>query len=593
MIQRVESVNDINKKTEKRVLKVLNEIAYREDVNPFRVLRNSDHEVRHSNMLAWLLDKNVKNHGFGKSFAVKFFSSVESESFEKINWEKLFDEDIFIDTEVSAETKYFEDALRSDAKLKEEYDKINADNDKDKEENVDNQPDKKKQKIEQSRDRRIDILIVGESFTCTIENKYGSAQHDWQCQYYRYYINNKYSDKKNYFLFLDTNIKNWCKESLIYEGYELITYEKIIEILESLIKGRNDDATKFIKQYLEVLNEQYGRYTDFIEESIKRNFDLTQNILSIQRQQEGVTSRIIDGKLIFQNYAINKVSPQNDAVIESILNNLVKTEAKKGVLEGRKLIDRHEGRAAVSDPYGWTISVKNIDNTTKARKVKAKYYLNEIDYISRYGNYDVNLYFNIGNTWIKGINDENEFNSIIEKLNTLKKKGWEARIEYNIKSGYAQSGSAVSLLLDYEKSDIKEVLNYLKKDEIKARQQLKNSLISGKSVNEKHSIFKMLSNDKIVFHPRNTNIVTYEGIINYVNDYFQRNPKETAKLVFEWVISLEYRINKTPIVTDEDRDEIKKNLESKYYQLTKEGLDVFDLGEEFVSKIFKDEFRPK
>lgn len=68
-------VESIESKQKELAIKALNEIAYTTKFNPFFVMKNGDHEIRHSNTLAWLFDKK-DNHGFDSNFAVKFFSKA-------------------------------------------------------------------------------------------------------------------------------------------------------------------------------------------------------------------------------------------------------------------------------------------------------------------------------------------------------------------------------------------------------------------------------------------------------------------------------------------------------------------------------------
>jgi hypothetical protein len=43
--------------------------------NPLKVLKVDEYEIRHSNMLAWLLDPS-ENHGLGEEFFKKFLGEV-------------------------------------------------------------------------------------------------------------------------------------------------------------------------------------------------------------------------------------------------------------------------------------------------------------------------------------------------------------------------------------------------------------------------------------------------------------------------------------------------------------------------------------
>ena len=82
----------------------------------------------------------------------------------------------------------------------------------------------------------------------------------------------------------------------------------------------------------------------------------------------------------------------------------------------------------------------------------------------------------------------------------------------------------------------------------------------------------------------------YSTIKEYIEDYFRRHKKSTSRLIFEWVVALEYQINTDPIVDDKARVAISKDLARTYYRITREGLNLFNLGDEFVEKIFKSEY---
>lgn len=113
-------------------IKVLEQIAYDSPFNPFKVMRNGDHEIRHSNTLAWLFDSK-DNHGLGNKFAVRFFSEI----FKDVDWNNKFNGEISIETEVAANPYYF------NTYKKEHEDKYNE-NEKRKDEKFGKEKGKKK-----------------------------------------------------------------------------------------------------------------------------------------------------------------------------------------------------------------------------------------------------------------------------------------------------------------------------------------------------------------------------------------------------------------------------------------------------------------
>ncbi|MBR2557129.1 MAG: hypothetical protein IKE95_01960, partial [Methanobrevibacter sp.] len=71
-----------------------------------------------------------------------------------------------------------------------------------------------------------------------------------------------------------------------------------------------------------------------------------------------------------------------------------------------------------------------------------------------------------------------------------------------------------------------------------------------------------------------------------LDDEYDRLKNETWAMTFRWILVLEKRINDEPITTKEEREEISSKLPEKYIEITKEGLNTFALGDDFVAKVF-------
>ena len=183
-------------------------------VNIFKVLNLEKYEIRHSGMLAWLLNPN-ENHGFVSRFIADFL---------KLSCDFVFDVENYDDINV-----YTEYPVRII---------------------VDGEPVK----------GRMDIFITGPNFTCTIENKYGSVIHDDQCQTYRTWVNKHYSEKNNLFVYLDLFIPDDFDSVKDYKGYKAIDYEKVLSILNSILEREDiilDDKTiRILEDYRDVVFEK-------------------------------------------------------------------------------------------------------------------------------------------------------------------------------------------------------------------------------------------------------------------------------------------------------------------------------------------------
>ena len=191
----------INNTIFEKLVEVL-EDKRKKDFNIFKVLRLENYEVRHSNFLAWLFDAKA-SHGLGFNILKECFKKCFSD--EKIT----FSSDVNILTEYSTDES-----------------------------------------------RRIDILVEGDSFTITIENKYGSCEHGEQCKHYKEFINNKFKDKKNFFIFLDIEKpQDFDIEEQRYAGYQFLSYKGILEILEKQILGESAEHL-MIKHYINILKEK-------------------------------------------------------------------------------------------------------------------------------------------------------------------------------------------------------------------------------------------------------------------------------------------------------------------------------------------------
>ena len=170
--------NEINiMSSEENAIRILEDIVYVNHFNPFKIMRNGEHEIRHSNTLAWLLDKKGI-HYLKSNFAIEFFSKV----FTDIDWSQKFENGITIDTEISADPKNFDNYMNENKEMFDENERLEAEiiGKKRKSKAKDNKEEYSKNQSDKN--KKIDIFIKGTDFTITIENKFGSGEHDWQCQ---------------------------------------------------------------------------------------------------------------------------------------------------------------------------------------------------------------------------------------------------------------------------------------------------------------------------------------------------------------------------------------------------------------------------
>ncbi len=188
--------------------------------NVFRVLRASKHEIRHSNMLAWILDPD-ESHGLGDLFLRRWLMTVVHDAGGDLD---NLPSPIEID---ALDIRYVEVARESE---------------------------------------NIDLLVLirtadDATWTVCIENKVASMQHSNQLRRYRDLVERRYQDATcRLYIFLTMN-----EEMPEDPGYISSTYETVAAILRRCVNERNDtigSEPKFLlDQYLELLEE------DFVGES--------------------------------------------------------------------------------------------------------------------------------------------------------------------------------------------------------------------------------------------------------------------------------------------------------------------------------------
>lgn len=185
-------------------------------LNIFDILKISKTEIRHSNMLSWLLDAN-ESHGIGDKFISLFLQLlISNNQIQNLN--------IF---------NYLLSDFYSFSVYREQ--------------------------------KNIDILLVSnkEKTVIVIENKIGSHEHDNQLNRYRSQIEQTYSDYHHLYVYLtpdgeipSDNI-NW----------HIFTYCDIADILEQISKNTNlnNETELLIRNYISVIRRDIVEDKQLIE----------------------------------------------------------------------------------------------------------------------------------------------------------------------------------------------------------------------------------------------------------------------------------------------------------------------------------------
>jgi hypothetical protein len=177
--------------------------------NIFDVLKISRAEIRHSNVLAWLLDPNG-NHGYSQGFLALLNSYLARDGF-------VSEKDVF----KLLTMKY------SDVVVLREW-------------------------------QNIDILIESkeEKYVLCIENKVDTQDHSGQLDRYYDIVENKYNDYTKVYLYLTPEGIAPLQDN--NSAWGCIKYETIIDIISITLKKNpfDSEASQFIRSYLKTLRRE-------------------------------------------------------------------------------------------------------------------------------------------------------------------------------------------------------------------------------------------------------------------------------------------------------------------------------------------------
>lgn len=179
-------------------------LPWTENFNLFNVLKISRTEIRHSNMLAWLMDPN-ENHGIGDAFLKGVLQKlIEKDSAKKYDVFQIILSDMY-SFSVYREWK------------------------------------------------NIDILLVStkERILIAIENKVGSHEHSNQLDRYRKILETDFKDYNKICVFLTPN----GEEPSDLCNWDIFTYTDVVELLESISKPRelNPGVSLIIQNYIDIV----------------------------------------------------------------------------------------------------------------------------------------------------------------------------------------------------------------------------------------------------------------------------------------------------------------------------------------------------
>lgn len=260
------------KNFERKITETLKPLKkWTEEINIFSILKIDTYEIRHSNMLAWLIDPNG-NHGLKDKFLKKLLDKSFNISTDNKDW---------TDTIVYREKE------------------------------------------------NIDILAVSDKnrLVCAIENKIFSDEHDNQLERYREWLEETY---KGFTFILYYLTPYGIKPT--DENWQTLDYEFILESLEDCLKNPklNEKTTIYIKDYINavrrsvVMNDKDLK--DCCEKIYNKNKEELDLIFKYKPDRYAYVGKVCDEflKENFGKYGIDSESYTKKSQIEFTTEKLKK-----------------------------------------------------------------------------------------------------------------------------------------------------------------------------------------------------------------------------------------------------------------------------
>jgi hypothetical protein len=234
--------------------------------NIFETLNIVDTELRHSYVLAWLLNPNA-NHGLGGYFSKKFIKYLISNNKQSLDPSiSLIDFEIFD---------------LSSLEVRREW-------------------------------QHIDILMIleEEKYVIAIENKIGGSEHGDQLQRYKKIIDTEFKDYKKIFVYLTPNETTPTDE----ENWVTFNYQIIGNLLSDIIKYKkdsiNEQVLNFISHYKTILRRQIVGESE-VERLCKQIYKKHQSALDLIFQHKPDLQKEIS------DYLVSLIKESDETIIDS------------------------------------------------------------------------------------------------------------------------------------------------------------------------------------------------------------------------------------------------------------------------------------
>lgn len=358
--------------------------------NPLKVLRMDSHEIRHSNVLAWLTD-HEGNHGLNSVFLKKLISNLLMKP----------ENDSFV-----SDSSFFLKMLAM------KYDDWKVEREK-----------------QTTKKRYIDLVLSSEEnkTVIIIENKFYSSQSDNQLNDYLEYIEEEYKEYTIIPIFLTL-----LEEEAANKKYLALNYMDITEVLEFILKfykeSISEEVLVFLKNYLAILQERFAPDEARLllaEEIFEKHGEAVTYLYLLSNPNTKFQNHHQPYKIQLQNIKteeeewMKKIYSSAKETIDFIYTEgslVLKKAFEKFVLEHNKFkIPTYN--AAKTAPNFLYPEWKQYEEFMKKVSDKGQYWLNYgmIIFMKRKPNGYLKLYIEIGNL---------EFNHRIKLLEKLEENGY-------------------------------------------------------------------------------------------------------------------------------------------------------------------------
>lgn len=560
--------------------------------NVFKILGLTDYEIRHSNFLAWLFN----NETFFKMFIHTYNANIKADTKIYPNIPMIDEESIVLEKmEIKREEHFIQKNgdndvyIITDKEIKETiykemkseqvvYYKLKGVNGEVKIDLIDDK--KTVSKLDSKKvkpiGRYIDLNIIGDDFTITIENKIDSDEHDFQCIAYRNYVEKTYSGKKHYYVYLAKEKPsdfNSDIKSGIYPGYVCIKYKQIRDILNK-IKNFDDYQNKIVANYISIIKEWENLPKEYKVELEKYKKDLeledftnNNNYYNLIKS-EGLSSQQKRFAEVARQFALEK-KKRIDDIIKSTINELLRSGNKNFIKEsyGR-------GSYASAVPLWFDLlgdeekqEYFNVNNKKKPEsylnndEIKKNTVLQTIDYrapMDRLEYPSVGIFAGLRKSYSEILCEKiNNSNTFLDQLKNLDPDEWNIKLRLYLKNGSNYRART-------DNGEYKEVecdLNNIPKDckkrkEIFINDYLTKSLGKGNATN----VFNNTYWDYLKTIQEN-NTISDENLCKwtkYITDYFlvDNGIAETKKVLEDFCL---YNIFKEQYTDDSSFDINKIN----------------------------------